>query len=80
MRELSIAIHHMVLHLVMAITSVYMITLMVEVIIMSVAVMHTTSLMVQMALIQYLMMAIQHFKLLKLKFTLYSEKKGNLSD
>jgi hypothetical protein len=65
---LSIAIHHMGLHLVMAITSVYKITPMVGVIIMSLVHIITTSLFMQMGMNQYWLMAIETFKLLKSKY------------
>ena len=53
MGMLSIVIHHMVLHLGMAIPSKYMTTRIVTLVVMSVVVMNTTSLQQQMGRIQY---------------------------
>jgi hypothetical protein len=50
---LSIAIHHMVLDLVMGVQSLYLTTRIVTLVVMLMVVMHTTSLRVQMAIIQY---------------------------
>ena len=66
---LSFAIQHMVLHLAVAITSMYLTTRTVTLAAMSEVLVHTTCLQVLMAIIQYSLMAMQTFKLLKLKYT-----------
>ncbi len=66
---LSTVVPPTALHSVMAILSMYLTTLTVTVAVMCVVVEHTTSQWVLMAIIQYSLMAINTFKLLKSKYT-----------
>jgi hypothetical protein len=67
----SIVVRHLALGLVVPVTiaSLYMKTRMLALVVMSDRVMNTTFLQVQMGIIQYWLMAIQTFKLLKSKYT-----------
>ena len=73
---LSFAIHHSVLHLVMAMTSMYLTTQIRTVAVKSVVAMHTKFPKVLMAIIQYSQTAIKTLDLKNLKYTLYTERRN----